>query len=225
MLLLRFCTAMLSACIVSAYMPSPIHFIRPLVSCWDSGSERCHLEMLWYENLAVGMRVVTGALWVITWLIMEIYTKRQSDGPVPKVLTHFRYGPLAILFLSFVTIFSTDFLLVQYSKWQLVQYIYSDAPVTEPPSIVLHNTYRHWCGNGMAATRYELYGSTPSEYIDDPDPATRARALQASMYVYDWINDPRYGPSMAALNKATMDSDPMVRTLAARINRDLQIHR
>ena len=73
----------------------------------------------------------------------------------------------------------------------------------------------------MAANRYDLYGDTPVAYIDAPDPATRARALQASIYVYDWINQPNDGPSIDALKKASTDPDPMVRDLAAQFSADL----
>ena len=67
----------------------------------------------------------------------------------------------------------------------------------------------------MAANEYELYGATPAAYIDDPDPARRARALRASMYVYDWLNNPSDGPSIEVLKKALVDSDPTVRRIAA----------
>lgn len=91
------------------------------------------------------------------------------------------------------------------------------------PEFDLHNNYRHWCGNGAAAQEYELYGDTPAAYIDGSDPATRARALQASMFVYDWLNHPRTGPAVEAVKKATADPDPMVRAIAEKYRSELGI--
>ena len=85
----------------------------------------------------------------------------------------------------------------------------------------LHNNYRQWCGNGLAANKYELYGSTPAAYFDDPDPAVRARALQASIYVYDCLNHPGDGPSIDVLKKATTDRDPAIRKIAAEYREEL----
>ncbi len=73
----------------------------------------------------------------------------------------------------------------------------------------------------MAANEYELYGSTPAPYFDDPDPTVRARAFQASMYVYDWINNPRNGPSIDVLRQAKSDQDPMIRRIAAEYQAEL----
>ena len=60
----------------------------------------------------------------------------------------------------------------------------------------------------MAAHEYALYGATPAAYYDDPDPAVRARAVQASTYVYDWLNNPGDGPSVEVLTKAQDDPRP-----------------
>jgi hypothetical protein len=68
---------------------------------------------------------------------------------------------------------------------------------------------------------YYLYSNTPAAYIKDPDPAIRARALQASMYVYDWLNHPSDGLSITTLKKAASDPDPMVRDVAAKLSAEL----
>lgn len=105
-------------------------------------------------------------------------------------------------------------MLIEYSRWQIVRYIHSDVPPQERPSFALHNNDRGWCGNGMAAHEYELYGATTAAYYDDPDPEVRARAVQASAYVYDWINNPGDGPSIDVLRRAADDPDPLVREIA-----------
>ena len=220
-LFLRFCCASLSAFIFALYMPDPalpLYRLSPYSNCY---SDYCQEQWYWYEALGFKIRVVIAVLWMALWALLELRSFRRYTRPAPKLLTHLRYGPIAVLVLSVVAIFASDFALIQYSRWRIVHYIYSDAAVTEMPSLRLYNNDRGWCGNGIASTEYALYGDTPAAYIDDPDPATRARALQAAMYVYDWINQPGDGPSIYALRKAAADPDPMVREVAARYVEEL----
>ena len=154
-------------------------------------------------------------------MFLEIRAHRHPQQLRPRILTHLRYGPIAVLVLSVAAIIFSDIMLIQYSRWEIVSYIHSSAPPEESPSFKLHNDYRHWCGNGRVANEYALYGSTPTAYFDDPDPAVRARALQASVYVYDWLNHPGDGPSMDVLKRATTDPDPLVRRIAAKYQAEL----
>ena len=211
-LLVRICCATLSACIVLLYMPSQAYLLY-LISPG--------LDWFWFDDFAFKIRLITGALWMALWAFLEFRIFGRSSQPVPKLLTHVRYGPIAILVFSIATIAVNDVLLTQYSRWEIVRYIHSDARAIERPSLKLHNNYRGWCGNGMAANKYDLYGDTPAAYINAPDPATRARALQASMYVYDWVNHPNDGPSIEVLKKAAADPDPLVREIAAGFSADL----
>lgn len=220
-LLIRLCCATLSVCIVILLLPNPTHLLYRLSPYWNCWSDYCREQWFWYDDLAFKIRVITGVLWMALWAFLEIRSFRRIGLPIPKLLTHLRYGPIAILVFSIATILASDVLLIQYSRWQIVRYIHSDAPVTERPSLKLHNNYRGWCGNGMPANEYDLYGDTPAAYIDDPDPATRARALQASMDVYDWLNQPNDGPSIDVLKKAAADPDPMVRDIAAKFSAEL----
>jgi hypothetical protein len=41
------------------------------------------------------------------------------------------------------------------------------------------------------------------------------------MYVYDWINNPKDGPSMEVLRKALADPGPIVRRVAAKFKAEL----
>ena len=221
MLFIRLCSAVLSAYIFTIYLPNPAFFIGKLIPCADSWDERCAGERIWYRNLAIGIKVFTACLWIAAWMFLEIRAHRQSQRQSPRLLTHLRYGPIAVLLLSLTAIIFSDMMLIQYSRWQIVRYIHSSTPPQESPSMKLHNNYRHWCGNGLAANKYELYGSTPAAYFDDPDPAVRARALQASIYVYDWLNHPGDGPSIDVLRKATTDRDPAIRKIAAEYREEL----
>ena len=224
-ILLRLCCATLSAYIFALCMPLPPYLLFRLSQLLGESEG---VPWIWYDHppsdeLAFKVRFVTAALWMTTWALLELRSARRLAHPTPKVLTHLRYGPIAVVVFSIITCLASDMFLIQYSKWQLVRWIHSDAPVTATPEFRLHNNYRGWCGNGFGANEYYLYGSTPAAYIDDADPAVRARALQASMYVYDWMNEPADGPSIEALKKATTDSDPTVRHIAAKFRADLHV--
>jgi len=212
--LLRLCCATVSAFLFAFYTPYPAYLLYQLSLFWGAS---------WYSYLdfVFNLKLIAAALWMLTWALLELRNTTRAGRPTPKLLTHLRYGPIAILIFSVATILASDFLLIQYSRWQIVRWIHSDAPVTEKLSLKLHNDYRGWCGNGFSANEYDLYGDTAAAYIDDADPAIRARALQASMYVYDWLNHPNDGPSIDALKKATSDPDPMVREIAAEFNAEL----
>ena len=218
---IRFCSALLSAYIFTLYMPNPAFLLWKLSPCADSWDEACEGDFAWYSKLATVFKVLAGCLWIAAWALLEIMARRRSERQRPRLLTHLRYGPIAVLLLSFAAIIVSDMMLIQYSRLQIVRYIHGDAPPQERASFDLHNNYRHWCGNGVAANEYALYGATPAAYFDDQNPAVRARALQASIYVYDWINHPGDGPSIDVLRKAANDPDPLVRKIAAEYQSEL----
>jgi hypothetical protein len=221
MLFIRLGSALISAYIFTFYMPNPAFFFWKLSPCAVSWDEPCEGDFAWYSKLATVFSVLAGCLWVSAWMFLEIMARRRSERQRPRLLTHLRYGPVAVLLLSFATIIISDMMLIQYSRWQIVRYIYGNAPPQARPSFDLHNNYRHWCGNGRVANEYALYGATPAAYFDDPDPAVRARALQASIDVYDWINHPEDGPSIDVLRKGTNDPDPLVRKIATEYQSEL----
>ncbi len=215
MLPVRLCSALLSAYLFAVYVPNPAFVVWRFSACADSWGDQCDSEYEWYARLAAVFRVVVGILWVAAWVCLETRAKLDSPRQRPRMLSHLRYGPAAVLLLSIAAVFATDQALIEYSRFQIVRYIHSDAPPREGPSFSLHNDDRGFCGNGRAARRYELYGSTPAAYYDDPDPAVRARAVQAGAYVYDWINSPGDGPAWDVLVKAHNDPAPLVREVAA----------
>jgi len=215
MLFIRFCSALLSAYIVTIFLPPPALVLWKLRGCDEFWGDGCDFDTVWYHNLAISLKVVVASFWVSVWVCLEIMAYRQSQRQRPRLLTHLRYGPIAILVLSLATLILFDMMMIQYSRWQIVNYIHSNAPPEEIPSFNLHNNYRHWCGNGASASEYAHYGATPAAQFGDEDPAVRARALQASIYVYDWMNNPRNGPTVDVLRKALNDQDLLVRKIAA----------
>ena len=220
LVLLRFVCALASAFIFTAFVSNLGHLLYRLSAYRECANGYYEQQIFWYDGLGFKTRIVTSVLWMALWAFLEIRSDR-SGWPIPKVLTHLRYGPVAIVALSIAMILVYDAVLIQCSRWQIDYYVHSDAPVTELPELRLHNNDRGFCGNGKAATEYALYGDAAAAYFADPDPAIRARALQASMYVYDWINHPKDGPSIVVLNKAASDPDPMVRDIAARYSAEL----
>jgi len=214
-LFIRFCSALISAYVFALYLPDPATLLWRLTPCAESWEETCEEEHAWYAKLATGFKVLAGCLWLAAWALLELAACRRSGRQRPRLLTHLRYGPAAVLVLSFAAILASDALLIQRSRWQIVRYIHGDAPPRERPSFDLHNNYRHWCGNGYVAQEYYLYGATPAAHFDHPDPAVRARALHASISVYDGLNNPGTGPSIEVLRKAANDPDPLVRGIAA----------
>ncbi|HEX8146853.1 MAG TPA: hypothetical protein VF591_06715 [Pyrinomonadaceae bacterium] len=215
MLHIRLCSALLSAYLFAAYLPNPAFLLWRLSPCADSRGDDCDVEFAWYGRLAAVLSVSAGLLWVAAWVSLETSARRRSTPQRPRLLSHLRYGPVAVLLLSVFAVVATDEVLIRYSRRQIVRYIRGDAPPRERPSFELHNDDRGWCGNGMAAREYALYGATPAAHYDDPDPAVRARAVRASAYVYDWLNNPGRGPSVEVLTKAKNDPDPLVREVAA----------
>jgi hypothetical protein len=214
MLLARFCSALMSGVVLAVFSPSLTRVLWAFSPCASWWGEGCALELELYGRLDTAFRVLAACLWVAAWALLEVAALRRPWRGRQRLLAHLRYGPLAVLLFSFVAVAASDLMLIEYSRWQIVRYIHGDAPPQETPALKLHNDYRHWCGNGMAANEYALYGATPAAYFDDPDPAVRARALQASLYVYDWVNYPAGGPSIEVLRKALSDPDPLVRKIA-----------
>lgn len=212
--LLRLFCATVSAVIAMFFTNFFGKLLFQLSPYWNCYADYCYEQWLWYQDLVAILGFIVGAFWMAAWAYLEIRNLRRPGRPFPRLHTHLSYGPIATLALSIVLIPATHLFLIQYSRWQIVSYIHSDAPVTEEPSFKLHDHYRGWCGNGISANRYYLYGATPAAYIDDPDPAVRARALRASMDVYDWSNHPSDGPSVTVLRKARADRDPIVRAIA-----------
>jgi len=219
----RCCAALLSACVFVWLLSSFTLLLWQLTPCAFAWETSCEAAREKFFAVLPTTHLVAGLLWIGAWMWLEAKQLRNcAYGSRPgKLLTHLRYGPLLTLLFAAVTIFSSDALLIQYSRYQIIRYIHSDAPPDERPSLDLHNDYRGWCGNGMTAREYWLYGETPAAEFDNSDPSVRARALQAGIDAYDWLNQPSDGPLFEMLLQAESDPDSQVRAIAAECRAEL----
>ena len=158
-----------------------------------------------------GLWVIVLSWWLISWIVLELITKENSSS---RLLTHFRYAPVATFIFFVVTVIAYDQLMILHSKWTIRQYVYGSAPPEVSPSLELHTNYRGWCGNGYSASIYALYGDVAAEGFESSDPAVRARSLRASIAVYDWWNGVNDGPFPHLIERAYNDPDPLIRRIA-----------
>src|SRR5690242_1888786 len=100
--LLRLCCATLSAFIFVVYLPLPPYLLlrlSQLLGQYSEGQWAQYDRPEFYE-LAFNIRFIIVALWMVTWALLELRGFRRVGQPTPKLLTHLRYGPIAILILS-----------------------------------------------------------------------------------------------------------------------------
>jgi hypothetical protein len=163
-----------------------------------------------------GLWIIALCLWLISWIVLELITNWGKENSAPRLLTHFRYGPVAIFIFFVVTVIAYDEVKILHSKWMIRQYVYGSASPEVSPSLELHTDYRGWCGNGYSSSIYALYGEVAAEGFESSDPAVRARSLRASIEVYDSWNGANYGPFPRLIERAFYnDPDPLVRKIAA----------
>ena len=155
--------------------------------------------------------VIVLSWWLISWAVLELINKENSSS---RLLTHFRYAPVATFIFFVVTVSAYDQVMILHSKWTIRQYVYGSASPEVSPSLELHTNYRGWCGNGYTASIYALYGDVAAEGFESSDPAVRARSLRASIEVYDWLNGVDDGPFPHLIERARNDPDPLVRSIA-----------
>ena len=161
-----------------------------------------------------GLWVLGG--WLVVWLLCELIVyRRGSSGRRSLLLLHLRYAPVATYVFFLIWLMPSEQLMIEHSRWQITRYVYSDAPPQVQPEFELYNDYKGWCGNGFMAQEYWLYGETAAAGFESDDPNVRARALQATWVVYDWVDKSPDGPFVRVLHKARVDPDPLVRKLAA----------
>jgi len=147
--------------------------------------------------------------WIIAHIIVEISAYFSKNFRFKRLLTNLRYAPIAIFIFSGFIVPIYDAGMIEYSKRQIRNYIYSASPTIEKPNFRLHNNYRHWCGNGASAQENYLYFNAASEGINNENPSIRARSLLMSADVQDWLNggDKRFNVFLA---KSCRDADRIV---------------
>ena len=166
-------------------------------------------------NVSESVQAIAFVFWLATWTVLELLALWRKKKPFPLLLTHLRYAPMAVIAFFLISVTSFYQSMILHSKWKIRQYVYSNASPASPPSLELHNDHRGWCGNGYSAAIYALYADTAAEGFESTDPAVRARSLQASIEVYDWLNGVDDGPFPRLIERASSDPDPTIRKIAA----------
>ncbi len=150
--------------------------------------------------------------WTTAWAIFEIIWLLRKRSATPRLLTHLRWGPAAVLLIFIGVVLSYDNIQIYQSRQVMKNYIYygsySDSEFEELP---LYNNYRGFCGNGALALYYQNYIDTALEGFKSDSPIVRLRALKASHNVSSWEFDERY---TRLLGEALVDSDLDVAELA-----------
>jgi hypothetical protein len=150
--------------------------------------------------------------WTIAWAIFEIIWLIRKQSPSPRLLTHLRWGPAAVLLIFIGVVVSYDKIQIYQSKQTIRNYVYSGSySDSEFEELSLYNNYRGWCGNGAFAVYHENYIDTALEGFKSDSPAVRLRALKASHKVSSLEFDERY---TRLIHEALLDSDPEVASLA-----------
>ena len=150
---------------------------------------------LWLRFSEIELIVLIGAvLFSLAHLGFEISALVGEGVPGHRLLSHFRFGPLAVFAVFLITVPIFDLAMIEVSRYQIRSYVYNSGDSFSKPDIRPHNNYRHWCGNGASANEEYLYFDTAAEGIDDDDPYVRARSLLATADVRDFFNgpDPRF---------------------------------
>lgn len=155
----------------------------------------------------------TFIIWLLTYVLLEFLACRHADFRFSRVLTNFRYAPIAILIFSALIVTVFDFAMIEHSKYQIRTYVFSDSEKVVRPDFLLFNNDRGWCGNGVAAHENYLYFDTAAEGINRENPYVRARSLLIAAKVRNWINggDRRFD---AFLEESLNDPNPVIRRTA-----------
>jgi hypothetical protein len=167
------------------------------------------------ELVVLGV-VVMFALAHLGFEIAELVSDGYSGR---RLLSHFRFGPLAVFAVFLITVPIFDLAMIEISRYQIRSYVYRSGNSVSKPELRPHNNYRHWCGNGASATKEALYFHTAAGGIADDDPYVRARSLLATADVRDFLNgpDPRFRDHVKAACRDT--SGIVVETAEALLSR------
>lgn len=176
-------------------VPITTYFLFTAVSCFTSAFYSLYY---WYlEDWNVSFRTVNlmGFLfldvvigWTLAHLLFEIINYFRPGPTLGYWLKILRYTPIAGVLLSIPITTAFDLGMVQYSKWQIRSYVYSNELEVATPDLDLHSTDRGWCGNGMVANLNYHYFDTASNGIYDADPYVRSRSLLAAAEVSNRFN-------------------------------------
>ena len=154
--------------------------------------------------------VVLAIGWTIAWAIVEVASLIRKQPTTPRLLTHLRWGPAAVLLIFVVVVVSYYNIQIYQSRQAAKNYIYYD-PESDLTTLDLHVSYRGWCGNGAFSDSYGSLIETALEGFENNSPEVRLRALRLANSLSYGAYDDRYG---RLLERALADSDPAVTCLA-----------
>ena len=188
-------------------------FLKSLNNLSYNLTENSYEIFLRFDTLENVSWILFGLLSAI-YLISEFAAFFNRKIALSKLLTNFRYAPIAILIFSGVVVTFYDLGMIEYSKWQIENYIFRESADVQEPNLILHNDYRHWCGNGAMAREKDLYFDTSIAGIGSENPQIRTRSWLMAYNVWDFFNGSESPQLDMILKKGCADSDKNVRNAA-----------
>lgn len=202
------------------WMPFSLAVFGYLISIFRYGIDSIFGNSIYDLNLSETINFIFLLLSVVTGVTYLVFEIRSAIGkPSYRILTHFRFGPIAIAAIFTILLITFDYAMIEYSKYKLSQYVFNSVNSVTKPDLTLHNDYRGWCGNGFWSRENSLYFDTASSGITDENEFVRARSLLASSKVNNWGNggDRRFDK---ALYNACSDRSEVMRDVAESILSD-----
>lgn len=152
--------------------------------------------------------------WIIAQFLFEVIAFFRKDLAASRWLKHLRYAPVAALVISCLVVAVFDFGMIEYTKWRINGYIYSNSISIEKPEFDLYVDSRGWCGNGNWSRRSDLYFDTASAGISSKDERVRARSLLMTIAVRDSMNETRRKIFDAVLKNSCADQNVKIVNIA-----------
>ncbi len=95
-----------------------------------------------YKDLAFGV----SAIWLFLCLMLELYSYFNKSERLSLFVSHLRNGPTVLSFVFILALLTTHFILVQKSKWEIRDLVYSTAPLERDPALHLFVGFgNYWC--------------------------------------------------------------------------------
>lgn len=139
---------------------------------------------------------------------------------VPGLQPPLKLSPNPLIFiLSFIMgMLGTQWGSIEYSRYEIHQYIHSQASPWESPNIYLYLPHRVSCGNALNEELEQLYGDIPGQEYNSIDPSVRARALRMSVEIAGFREQGYIPPEIS--EKAQRDPDPLVQKVLQQLKQE-----
>lgn len=151
--------------------------------------------------------------WMIAHLCFEFICAFGADFRFRRTLATLRYAPLAVFLIAATVVVLYDLAKIEYSKYEIRNYVFSASTSLQKPDIYLHNNYYGWRSNGYTEQEKDLYFAAASEGMANENPFVRARALLMTAQIQDWQSghDEKFETLIAG---SCGDSEQVVRATA-----------